>query len=47
MGLGAFALLAGAAAMITKWVFAPYLYCVGALLFVAMQMIATRAKTLL
>lgn len=38
MALGAFALLAGAVAMITKWVFAPYLYCVGALLFVAMQM---------
>lgn len=38
MALGAFALLAGATAMITKWVFAPYLYCVGALLFVAMQM---------
>lgn len=38
MVVGAFALLAGAAAMITKWVGAPYLYCGGALLFVAMQM---------
>ncbi len=38
MALGAFALLAGAAAMITKWVGAPYLYGGGALLFVAMQM---------
>lgn len=39
MMLGALALLAGAASMITKWDGAPYMYCVGALLFVSMQMI--------
>lgn len=39
MMVGAVALLAGAATMITKWTGAPYLYCGGALLFVAMQMI--------
>lgn len=38
MMVGALVLLAGAASMITKWVVAPYVYCVGALLFVAMQM---------
>lgn len=38
MMIGALALLAGAALMITGWTMAPYLYCVGALLFAAMQM---------
>lgn len=39
MMVGAVALLAGAATMITKWTGSPYLYCGGALLFVVMQMI--------
>lgn len=38
MMAGALALLVGAALMITGWALAPYLYCVGALLFAAMQM---------
>lgn len=38
MIIGALLLLAGAALMITGWTLAPYLFCVGALLFAAMQM---------
>lgn len=38
MMVGALTLLAGAALMITGWPLAPYVYCVGALLFAAMQM---------
>lgn len=38
MFCGALALLVGAALMITGWTFAPYMYCLGTLLFVAMQM---------
>lgn len=38
MIIGALLLLAGAALMITGWILAPYLFCVGALLFAAMQM---------
>ncbi len=38
MMVGALTLLAGAALMITGWSLAPYVYCVGALLFAAMQM---------
>lgn len=38
MIIGAFTLLVGASLMITGWASAPYVYCVGALLFAAMQM---------
>lgn len=38
MMVGAILLLAGASLMITGWSMAPYTYCAGALLFVAMQM---------
>ncbi len=38
MIIGALLLLVGAALMITGWTLAPYLFCVGALLFAAMQM---------
>ena len=38
MIIGALLLLGGAALMITGWTLAPYLFCVGALLFAAMQM---------
>lgn len=38
MMVGALTLLVGAALMITGWSLASYVYCVGALLFAAMQM---------
>lgn len=38
LAIGALVLLAGAALMITRWKAAPYIYCIGALLFAAMQM---------
>lgn len=38
MMTGALLLLAGAALMITGWGYAPCLYCVGAVMFAAMQM---------
>ena len=39
MTIGALTLLIGASLMITRWALAPYIYCIGALLFAAMQMI--------
>ena len=38
MATGASILLVGASLMITKWSSAPYLYCIGALLFAAAQL---------
>ena len=38
MLIGATTLLIGASLMITKWAPAPYIYCIGALLFAAMPM---------
>ncbi len=38
MMTGAVVLLIGASLMITGWPLAPYIYCIGALLFAAMQM---------
>ena len=38
MLVGALSLLVGAALMITGWILAPYIYCVGTLLLVTMQM---------
>ena len=38
MIVGAILLLIGAALMITGWTPAPYIYCIGALLFASMQM---------
>lgn len=38
MIVGALLLLIGAALMITGWPPAPYIYCIGALLFASMQM---------
>jgi len=37
MAVGAVTLLMGVCLMITRWTPAPYIYCVGALLFSAMQ----------
>lgn len=38
MMTGAVVLLIGASLMITGWPLSPYIYCIGALLFAAMQM---------